>query len=160
MIYLNKTCFNGLYRVNSKGKFNVPFGDYKNPRIFDEDVLREASKLLKNVKIEHIPFEDILKLAKKGDFVYFDPPYFPLSKTSSFTSYTNGIFLEKEQTKLSEVFKELDKKGCLLMLSNSDHPLIWKLYDGFKTIPIQARRSINCMGDKRGKINELLIINF
>ena len=160
LIYLNKTCYNGLYRVNAKGEFNVPFGEYKNPSIFDEKVLREASKLLKDINIEVAFFERILDKAKRGDFIYFDPPYFPISKTSSFTSYQKDVFLEKEQRKLAEVFKELDKRGCLLMLSNSDHPLIRKLYDGFNIHKIKARRSISCIGTNRRKINELLIINY
>jgi len=160
-IYLNKTCYNGLYRVNSKGEFNVPFGDYKNPSIFDEKVLREASELLKGVEIKTLPFESVLDKAKnKNDFIYFDPPYFPVSKTSSFTSYTKDAFLEKEQKKLAEVFEELNKRGCKIMLSNSDHPLIRNLYINFNRFPIKARRSICCIGTKRGKIGELLIANY
>lgn len=160
LIYLNKTCYNGLYRVNAKGEFNVPFGKYKNPSIFEEQVLRETSKLLKDVKIEVSSFENILNKAKKEDLVYFDPPYFPISKTASFTSYAKVMFLGKEQEKLAGVFKELDKRGCFLMLSNSDHPFIRKLYKGFNIRQIKARRVISCIGTKRGKINELLITNY
>jgi DNA adenine methylase len=159
-IYLNKTCFNGLYRVNSKGEFNVPLGDYKNPSIFDEKVLREASKLLKNVEIGTLPFENVLNEAKKGDFIYFDPPYFPISKTSSFTSYTKDTFLEKEQKELAGTFKELHKRGCFVMLSNSNSHFIKELYKDFCIHIIKARRAISCIGTKRGKINELLITNY
>jgi len=161
LIYLNKTCYNGLYRVNSKGEFNVPFGDYKNPSIFDEKVLINASKLLQNVNLEVSYFENILGKARKGDFIYFDPPYMPLSKTSSFTSYQKNVFLEKEQEKLAEIFKELNKRECFVMLSNSNHPFIKKLYSGFYiNDKIKAKRAISCIGTKRGEIKEVLITNF
>lgn len=160
LIYLNKTCFNGLYRVNSEGKFNVPIGSYKKPKIFNEIILRKASDLLQNVELKVMPFEQIFDFAKKEDFVYLDPPYYPLTKTSNFTSYTKDIFLEKEQEKLSEVFKELDKKGCFVMLSNSDHPFIKNLYKNYRIIDVKARRAISCIGSKRGKINELVIRNY
>jgi DNA adenine methylase len=160
LIYLNKTCYNGLYRVNAKGEFNVPYGKYKNPSIFNEKILREGSRLLKNVKIKVASFEMILDHIKKGDFIYFDPPYMPISKTSSFTSYTKDVFLENEQEKLAKVFRQLDKKGCLLMLSNSDHSHIRKLYAGFNIQSIKARRAISCIGTKRGEIKELLITNY
>jgi len=160
LIYLNKTCYNGLYRVNSKGEFNVPFGDYKNPAILDEKKLREAHKLLQNVKLKAIPFEKISNLIKKGDFIYLDPPYYPISKTSSFTSYTKDVFLEEKQKKLAEVFKKLNEKGCLVMLSNSDHPFIRGLYKGFFIHLVKARRAISCIGKKRGKINEIVVTNY
>lgn len=159
-IYLNKTCFNGLYRVNSKGGFNVPIGSYKNPSICSGEELREISKLLKNAKIEKAPFHEAIKNAKKGDFVYFDPPYYPLNKTSSFTTYTKDNFLEKEQELLAQVFKELDKKGCKVMLSNSDTDFIKKLYDGYTIKPVQATRMINSDATKRGKITEIVITNY
>jgi DNA adenine methylase len=162
LIYLNKTCFNGLYRVNSKGEFNVPFGEYKNPAILQEDKLRKASRLLKNVEIEVASFERVLDKAKEKDFIYFDPPYFPLSKTSSFTSYQNDAFMEEEQKRLCEVFKQLDKRGCFVMLSNSDAPFIKGLYknNGFKIITVKARRAISCVGTGRGKINEIVVKNY
>jgi len=160
LIYLNKTCYNGLYRVNSKGEFNVPFGEYKNPQIFDEKILREASKKLRGVKLKVMSFGKILDLAKQGDFIYFDPPYLPISKTSSFTSYTKDVFLEEEHQKLAQLFRNLDKKGCFVMLSNSDHPVIRKLYNGFNINVIKARRAINREAKKRGPINELLITNY
>ena len=127
-IYLNRTCFNGMYRVNSKGGFNVPFGKYTNPLICDENNLRKASKALKNVEIKKQDYKEVLKKAKKGDFVYFDPPYYPVSKTASFTSYTSEAFLDKEQIELRDTFVELHKRGCFVMLSNSDTPFINKIY--------------------------------
>lgn len=159
-IFLNKTCWNGLYRVNSKGKFNVPMGGYKNPRIFDIKEIKQASHLLRNVSIRKSDFSSVLKSAKDGDFIYFDPPYQPISKTSSFTSYTKNAFDEEDQKKLAEVFQKLAKKGCLVMLSNSDSELIRKLYKYFKIHVVKARRIINCQGDKRGPINELVITNY
>ncbi|MDP3916766.1 MAG: DNA adenine methylase [Nanoarchaeota archaeon] len=159
-IYLNKTCFNGLYRVNSKGKFNVPMGSYKNPSIFHEDDLRELSKILKNVKILKMHFEKVSEYAKKGDFIYFDPPYYPLQKGKSFTSYTKNNFSEKDQIRLAEVFRELDKKGCKVMLSNSDTKFIKELYQGYNIHIVKAKRMINCDATKRGAINEVVVTNY
>lgn len=158
-IYLNKTCFNGLYRVNSKGGFNVPMGSYKNPGIYQEEELREISKLLKNVKIRLMSFESIIRHTKKRDFIYLDPPYYPLKK-SSFTKYTKNNFLEKEQEKLARIFKKLDKQGCKVMLSNSDTEFIKNLYKSYKIRFVKARRMINCNGNDRGKINELVVTNY
>jgi DNA adenine methylase len=159
-IYLNKTCFNGLYRVNSKGGFNVPFGRYKNPAICDAEGLRASSMALKNAKITHGDFQSILAKAKPTDFIYFDPPYQPLNKTSSFTSYTSGKFGEDEQKKLANIYKELAERGCFVMLSNSDTPLIRELYKDFYIYEIQASRAINSNAKGRGKITELLVINY
>jgi DNA adenine methylase len=159
-IYLNKTCFNGLYRVNSKGQFNVPIGSYKNPAICPEKDLRESSKLLKNVKIKAMSFERVLAHAKKGDFIYFDPPYYPLKKGRSFTTYTKDNFLEQEQKKLADVFKKLTQKSCKVMLSNSDTEFIKSLYKPYKINFVRARRMINCNSFGRGKINELVITNY
>src|SRR3989344_6149979 len=158
-IYLNKSCFNGLYRVNSKGGFNVPIGSSKNPAILPEADLILISKLLKNVTIKNMSFENILDYAKSGDFIYFDPPYYPLKK-ESFTTYTAGNFLEKEQEKLAEIFRELDKRGCKVMLSNSDTDFIKNLYKGYKAHIVKATRMINCDATKRGKINEVVILNY
>lgn len=160
-IYLNKTCFNGLYRVNSKGGFNVPIGSYKNPLICPEEDLREISKLLHNVKIINGSFEECLNYTKKGDFVYFDPPYYPLKK-ESFTTYTKGNFLQKEQEQLKELFVKLDKKGCQVMLSNSDTKFIKDLYKDYedKINFVKATRMINCDGRNRGKISEVVITTF
>ncbi len=159
-IYLNKTCFNGLYRVNSKGEFNVPMGRYKNPSIVNERELREISQLLKNATIQTASFHETIKEAKKGDFVYFDPPYYPLNKTSSFTTYTKDKFLEKEQEHLAKVFKELDKKGCKVMLSNSDTNFVKDLYKDYNISMVKATRMINSNATKRGKINEVVITNY
>ena len=159
-IYLNKSCFNGLYRVNGKGELNVPFGGYKNPSIFDEENLLAASKLLKSVKLYSGDFAKILDVAEKNDFAYLDPPYYPLNKTSSFTSYTKGQFLAEEQIRLADVFKSLDRRGCKVMLSNSDTSFIKNLYKDFTIKTVKANRFISCVGDKRGPINELVVLNY
>jgi len=160
-IYLNKTCFNGLYRVNSEGKFNVPFGKYKNPLICDSGNLRAVSLALRNVEISPGDFEMCLKLAKKGDFIYFDPPYQPLSKTSNFTSYTKDSFSKEDQHRLCEVFKKLDKRECKIMLSNSYTPFILNLYDNVGIIKeVFAKRAISCKASGRGAIKEAVILNY
>jgi DNA adenine methylase len=162
-IFLNRTCFNGMYRVNSKGGFNVPYGKYTNPLICDEDNLKKVSKVLQGIEIKHQDYKDVLKKAKKGDFVYFDPPYYPVSKTASFTSYTSESFLDKEQIELRDTVLELHKRGCYVMLSNSDTPFINKIYSGYKGIRInkvEAGRAINSKGSGRGKITEVLITNY
>lgn len=158
-IYLNKTCFNGLYRVNSKNEFNVPIGSYKNPQIFSEEDLREISKLLQNVEIKHASFEECIKWARKNDFIYLDPPYYPLKK-ESFTTYTKEKFLDKEQKKLKEIFDELNKKGCKVMISNSDTKFIKDLYGEYHQAVVMASRMINCDATKRGKIKEIVITNY
>ncbi|MEW6617691.1 MAG: DNA adenine methylase [Patescibacteria group bacterium] len=159
-IYLNKSCFNGLYRVNSIGRFNVPIGSSKHPAILMEEDLREISRLLQNVKIKMMPFEEITNYTRRGDFIYLDPPYYPLKKGKSFTTYTKEAFLEKEQEKLSEVFKALDRKGCKVMLSNSNTEFIRKLYEGYNIGAVRASRMINCDATRRGKIKELVITNY
>lgn len=162
-IFLNRTGFNGLYRVNKKGQFNVPFGRYSNPVICDEENLRRVSRELQNVIIKHQDYTSVLKNAQKGDFIYFDPPYYPLNRTSSFTAYTSESFLEKEQTELRDTFVELHKRGCYIMLSNSDTPFINDLYseiDGATIHKITAGRAINSKGSGRGKITELLVTNY
>lgn len=162
-IYLNRTCFNGMYRVNSKGGFNVPFGKYENPLICDEGNLKKVSKALKNVEIKKQDYKEVLKKAKKGDFIYFDPPYYPVSKTASFTSYTSEAFLDKEQTELRDTFVELHKRGCFVMLSNSDTPFINNIYSEIKgalITKVQAGRAINSDASKRGKITEVLVTNY
>jgi DNA adenine methylase len=159
LIYLNKTCFNGLYRVNSRGIFNVPFGRYANPGIFNEDWLRRASHELAIAKIEARDFRLLELHAKKGDFVYFDPPYHPRSTTSYFTAYTRESFGQADQRELAEVYRALDKKGCLLMLSNSDTPLIRELYRDFEIREVSARRNINSKAERRGPICELVVLN-
>jgi DNA adenine methylase len=162
MIYLNKTCFNGLYRVNSKGEFNVPFGDYKNPSIFDRNTLYRASQMLQDADLRVMTFDKVLDFARKDDFVYFDPPYIPLSKTSSFTRYSKSDFSIKEQNQLSEVFRALDSGGCFVMLSNSDHSLTRELYRDYdkNIVVVRAKRKINSVGSKRGAINEIVVTNY
>ena len=162
MIYLNKTCFNGLYRVNSKGEFNVPFGDYKNPSIFDRNTLYRASQMLQDADLRVMTFDKVLDFAGKDDFVYFDPPYIPLSKTSSFTRYSKSDFSVKEQNQLSVVFRALDSGGCFVMLSNSDHSLTRELYRDYdkNIFVVRAKRKINSVGSKRGAINEIVVTNY
>jgi DNA adenine methylase len=162
LIYLNKTCFNGLYRVNSKGQFNVPFGDYENPSIFDRNTLFQASQLIQGVHLQVMTFEKVLDFAGKDDFVYFDPPYIPLSKTSSFTRYSKSDFSMKEQKRLSEIFGILDSRGCFVMLSNSDHALTRELYRHYEknTVIVRAKRMINSVGSRRGAINEVVVTNY
>ena len=159
-IYLNRTCFNGMYRVNSKGEFNVPFGHYKNPRILDENNLINCSNLLQRTEIKHADFFEILKKVKKGDFVYFDPPYVPLSETSSFTSYTKDGFDVDMQFKLRDVCDELDSLGVKFLLSNSDTKLVNELYENYNIKKVFASRQINANADGRGKITEVLVRNY
>jgi len=154
-----------MYRVNSKGEFNVPFGKYSNPLICDEVNLRRVSKALQNVEINCQDYKMIVKKARKGDFVYFDPPYYPINKTSSFTTYTKEAFLDKEQIELKDTYLELHKKGCFVMLSNSNTPFINKIYNelvkyGIKINEVLAGRAINSKGAKRGKITEVLVTNY
>lgn len=155
-IYLNKTCFNGLCRYNAKGNFNTPIGSYKNPKIYDKDLIFSVHKVLKNVSITNKDFEVVSLKAKKGDFVYFDPPYYPLNKTSSFVSYTDN-FSANEQIRLYKLFKMLDCEGIKVLQSNSNTDFIKELYKDFEIIEVISKRAINCKGDKRGKITELII---
>lgn len=159
-IYLNRTCFNGMYRVNSKGEFNVPFGHYKNPRILDENNLINCSHLLQQTEIKQADFSEILKKVKKGDFVYFDPPYVPLSETSSFTSYTKDGFDIDMQFKLRDVCDELHSMGVKFLLSNSDTKLVNELYENYDIKKVFASRQINANADGRGKITEVLVRNY
>lgn len=160
MIYLNKTCFNGLYRVNSKGQFNVPIGQYKNPGIYNADELYKAKDALQKVDVEVADFRDVVKRAKAGDFVYFDPPYHPRDATSSFTSYTEDSFGFQEQRDLAQVFRDLDKKGCRVMLSNSWTSETLDLYAGYTIIEVRASRLINSNAETRGKIKEMVVLNY
>ena len=160
LIYLNKTGFNGLYRVNSRGIFNVPFGHRINPTILSEALLRTASAALKSTELHARDFRALSTVARKGDFIYLDPPYQPLSKTASFTSYTSGSFGEQDQRDLASLYADLDRRGCLLMLSNSDTPLIRELYADFCICRVSARRMINSDGKKRGPISEVVVLNY
>lgn len=162
LIYLNKTCFNGLFRVNSQGQFNVPFGKYKNPQIVNEAVLRAVHNYLNtaNVTILNEDFEKSLSKAKKGDFIYIDPPYDPLSNTSSFTGYNLDGFNRDDQERLRDVFEELDKRGCKVLLSNSATDFIKDLYKDYHIEIVSASRNINSIASKRGKIDEVLVMNY
>ncbi|MGD1863987.1 MAG: DNA adenine methylase [Phormidesmis sp.] len=158
-IYLNKTCFNGLYRENSKGLFNVPIGRYKNPKICAPDLLRPASAALQIADISERPFTAIAERATSAeDFVYFDPPYHPLSDTSKFTAYSRYRFGIEQQTELKELMKQLAQRKVQVLTSNSDCPFIRDLYKSFRVETITAARSINSKASKRGKITEVLAI--
>lgn len=162
LIYLNRTCYNGLYRENSRGEFNVPFGRYKNPKICNKRRLRLAAQALQGVTLRAVDFVEGVATAGAGDFVYFDPPYAPVSATSSFTGYDKYGFNEADQIRLAQSIHDLSGRGCRVMLSNSSAPLIYELYEGhgYRIIPIQARRSINSKPHKRGPVKELLILNY
>ncbi|WP_045575811.1 Dam family site-specific DNA-(adenine-N6)-methyltransferase [Desulfosporosinus sp. I2] len=163
-IYLNKTCFNGLHRVNRSGQFNVPFGKYKNPKILDADNLRSVSKILSTTNIQVRNFENVLDVAKPGDLVYFDPPYHPTNEKSYFTEYTSVPFDKQQQELLGSVFRELDQRGCLVMLSNSYTPFIINLFTqlGYHKalVEVKAKRAINCKGNGRGQVSEVLVCNW
>jgi DNA adenine methylase len=163
IIYLNKTCFNGLFRVNSSGQFNVPYGKYKNPVIANSVVIKAISAYLNQAQVQilNVDFEQAVSKAKQGAFVYFDPPYHPLSQTSSFTSYSSSGFGEQEQIRLKQVCDRLTDKGCQVLASNSAAPFIESLYDDprYEIVEVKATRAINAVATKRGNINELLIYN-
>jgi len=167
LIFLNKTCFNGLFRQNKKGKFNVPFGRYKNPSIYSETNIIEVTKALKNTEIICGDFTDAYEYIEKDSFVYFDPPYRPLNKTSNFTSYSKDGFFDEDQIRLSRFFERMDEKGAYLMLSNSDpknkdihDDFFDDLYKNYNINRIPAKRHINSNASKRGEINELIITNY
>ncbi|MHC4413058.1 MAG: DNA adenine methylase, partial [Planctomycetota bacterium] len=167
LIFLNRTCFNGLYRVNKKGNFNVPFGRYKKPRICDEENLRAVSSLLQNTEVICAHFEDSRPYIHDKTFVYFDPPYRPLSPTASFTSYSKEDFSEDDQIRLAEFCKSIDKQGAKFLLSNSDpkseDPMDHFFQDHYKSFNIdtvKSSRAINCKAAKRGQITELLMTNY
>ncbi|MCS7028502.1 MAG: DNA adenine methylase [Bacteroidia bacterium] len=167
-IFLNKTCFNGLFRLNSKGEFNVPYGKYKNVMIFDECNILAVSKILQNTEIRQADYSSCFDKVNENTFVYFDPPYRPLSQTASFTTYTGTEFTDKEQLQLAQFFRKLDKeKGAKLMLSNSDpknqnpeDDFFERAFEGYNIFRVSASRAINCHGNKRGKISELIITNY
>ena len=162
IIFLNKTCYNGLFRVNSQGQFNVPFGKYKNPNILDLAVLKAVSKYFNDnqIKILNLDFQDVLKDAKRSDFVYLDPPYDPVSDTASFTGYDVNGFNKDEQIRLKETFDNLDKRGCKVLLSNAYTNFIRDLYKDYTHIKISAIRAINSNAKKRGKVDEILVKNY
>lgn len=163
LLFLNRTCFNGLYRVNSKGKFNVPLGRYSNPNIINEDNLLSVSRILQSKKIQIIcrDFTAVLTDAKKGDFVYFDPPYQPVSKTASFTSYTNKDFTYEDLENLVKVSEKLSDKGCKVLHSNSDSKEVKELFSkDWKITEVSVNRAINSNSTKRTGQKELLIKNY
>lgn len=162
VIYLNKTCYNGLYRVNNSGEFNSPFGRYKNPNIVNEITIKAVSKYLNtnDITILNVDFEKALKGIKKGSFVYFDPPYHPVSTSSNFTGYVQGGFDMYEQVRLKNTCDDLDKKGVKFLLSNSATQFIEDIYKDYKISYVKANRSINSNGKKRGEIDEVLIRNY
>ncbi|MGH7218198.1 MAG: DNA adenine methylase [Candidatus Microsaccharimonas sp.] len=159
-IFLNKTGFNGMYRENSKGEYNIPFGKHSKPLICDAVNLERVSNVLKEIDITNGHYHEAIRDAKAGDFVYLDPPYAPLNPTSSFTQYQAGGFGEDDQIQLRNVFMELSQRGCLVMMSNSTSPLVEELYKDFYFNTISAARVINAQGMKRGKINEYIITNY
>ncbi len=160
MIYLNQTCFNGLYRVNQKSQFNVPIGSSLNRLICDEHTLRNASKVLKKITIEETDFNTSVNNAQKGDFIYCDPPYYPVSVYSDFTRYTKEKFYKEDQVRLKNEIDRLSKIGCKVMLSNSDCEFIRDLYADYNLHKVYSNRSLNCKKDQRGKVSELLITNY
>ena len=162
ILYLNKTCFNGLFRVNQAGEFNAPFGSYKNPNIINEITLRAVSDYFNknDIKFLNGDFESSLKGIRKGAFVYFDPPYDPLSSSSNFTGYTQGGFNREDQLRLKNLCDKLDKKGVKFLLSNSSTEFIKESYKNYEIINVKARRAINSNGDSRGEISEVLVRNY
>ncbi|MFO0417706.1 MAG: DNA adenine methylase, partial [Pseudomonadota bacterium] len=159
-VFLNKTCFNGLHRVNSKGHFNVPFGRYSDPRILDRDGLKRCSQALQGVEIEIGSYTSVAERVERGDLVYFDPPYVPLSDTSSFTSYAKGGFSADDQVTLRDLCVELDRRGVMFVLSNSDNHTTRELYRAFRVDTVPAARAINSKASRRGAVDEVIVANF
>jgi DNA adenine methylase len=159
-LFLNKTCYNGVYRENASGKFNVPFGRRKSVTLHDLDSIKAAADTLAGTEITTGSYEEVLLHASKGDFVYLDPPYVPLSATSNFTQYIGSNFGSNEHIKLKELFEELDRRGCFVMMSNSDTEIVRSLYKKFKKTEVLAERAVNCKAQGRGKITELVITNY
>ena len=162
ILYMLRVDFNGLYRVNSKNQFNVPYGRYKNPKIVDVDLLYQISEYLNenDIEILQTDFAEAVKDAQTGDFVYFDPPYIPLNETSSFTSYTHEGFSYEEQVRLRDTFKELTERGVYAMLSNSSSPLVEELYKDFNIYFVEAQRTNGAKSSSRGKISEIIVTNY
>lgn len=162
MIYLNKTGYNGLYRVNQQGQFNVPFGRYKSPKYLDRENLLAVSQALQNVEILCASFDTVLEMAQAGDWVYFDPPYVPVSQTANFTAYHANGFDLQDQERLRDVCMTLSRNNVYIMVSNSDTAIVRSLYQSryFAIDEVLANRAINCNGAKRGKITELVITNY
>lgn len=161
-LFLNRTCYNGLYRLNNKGQFNAPFGYYKNPQICDPENLRAASSALQDVELRVADFAAVVEQAAPGDFVYFDPPYVPVSPTASFTHYTGQTFGHADQLRLAQAFDTLQQRGVYVMLSNSHTPVTRELYaaHAVSTSVVYASRKINCDGNKRGSVEELIVCSY
>jgi DNA adenine methylase len=159
-IYLNKTCFNGLWRVNRAGAFNVPIGRYTNPAIYRPDAIRAASRALADVHLRSGSYQSAVTDATRGDFVYFDPPYDPITRTANFTSYTSGVFGREQQAELAELAYQLADRGCHVMLSNHDTRFIRSLYSGFHMARVTCPRAINSDATKRGAARELIITSY
>ena len=162
IIFLNKTCYNGLFRVNSKGQFNAPFGRYKNPTIADETVLRNVSQYLNQAEVTICQMDFAAAVAEAGhnDFVYFDPPYDPVSPTASFTAYDSNRFDRNEQQRLKTVVDELSARNCKVLLSNAYTDFIQELYQNYRCVRVSATRAINSKATKRGKVDEILVMNY
>lgn len=162
IIYLNKTCYNGLYRVNNAGEFNTPFGNYKNPNITNAPVLKAVSKYFNeaDIKFYHVDYYEVTRQLPRGAFVYLDPPYDPLSSTSNFTGYTRGGFSRDEQIRLRECCDNLNERGIKFMLSNSSTNFIKEQYKDYIITPVKAKRSVNSDPNKRGDVDEVVIRNY
>lgn len=162
IIYLNKTCFNGLYRVNNAGEFNTPFGYYRNPNIVNAPTLLAVSRYLKSprIKLSHCDYAEVLEKIPKNTFVYLDPPYDPISTTSNFTGYIKGGFNRDEQVRLRDCCNDLTERGIKFMLSNSDTEFIRELYSAYNITQVQAKRAVNSVASKRGNVNEVVIRNY
>lgn len=160
IIYLNRTCWNGLYRENRSGKFNVPIGRFENPKICDEDNLRVVTLALKNITLRVCDFQEAVDGAKKNDFIFFDPPYITGHRNNGFHSYNEKLFRWKDQEKLSEMAKELDRKGCYVLITNAANEAIEKLYTGFEIVPMSRQSVIAANIQKRRMVDELIITNY
>ena len=162
IIFLNKTCYNGLFRVNNSGEFNAPFGRYKNPNIVNDITIQAVSNFLNqnDIKILNIDYEKSLNIIRKGSFVYFDPPYDPISNSSSFTGYTKNGFDKNEQIRLKQVCDRLNEKGVKFLLSNSSTDFIRELYKCYNIVDVKAKRAINSNGNNRGDVTEVLVRNY
>lgn len=160
LIYLNRTCFNGLYRVNKNGQFNVPFANYKNPTIVQGDKIMAASNALHNTQIFNAGFEKVLVNAKKGDFIYLDPPYYPKDVYSDFKRYNKEQFYKNDHERLADLYNELSDRGCYVMLSNSDTPFTRDLYKKWRVDTVYAKRMINSDASKRGEVTEIIVTNY
>jgi DNA adenine methylase len=160
LIYLNRTCFNGLYRVNKSGQFNVPFANYKNPNIVQSDRIMAASNVLHDTEVFHASFEKVLVNAKKGDFIYLDPPYYPKDVYSDFKRYNKEQFYKNDHERLADLYNELSDRGCYVMLSNSDTLFTRALYSKWRVDTVYAKRMINRDASKRGEVTEIIVTNY